>query len=50
MFIEGMAYVKGILNDVCHLGFAWRRNYVCQIHGLSERNRGRLHSDIEIET
>ena len=28
------------------MSFVWRRKYVCQIHDLRERKRGRWHSDL----
>ena len=35
---NGMAEEFERKNVIC---FVWRRNYVCQIHGLRERKRGR---------
>ena len=29
------------LKEECYLSFVWKRNYVCLIHGLRERKRGR---------
>ena len=40
-FFGGMVKVRGILKKECYKSFAWRRNYVCQIHSLGERKRGR---------
>ena len=39
-FMDDMLLVRGICEEECYHSLAWRRNYVCQIHGLRERKRG----------
>ena len=39
--MEGIVLVRGIWKDKCYLSFVCRRNYVCHIHGLKERERER---------
>ena len=43
--MEGMVQGRGLLKEECYDCFVWGRNYECQIHGLRERKRGRLHSE-----
>ena len=38
--MEGMVLFRGIWKEECY-SFVWRINYVCQIHGLGWRKRGR---------
>ena len=38
-FMEAMLKNRGIHKEECYWSFAWRKIYVCQIHGLSERKR-----------
>ena len=36
-----VVYFRGIWKEECYWSIVWRRNYVCQIHGLRERKSGR---------
>ena len=36
-FMESMVQARGTYKEECYKSFAWRKNYLCQIHGLREK-------------
>ena len=39
VFMEGLVYVREILEEEFCYSFAWRSSYMCPIHGLNGRKR-----------